>query len=103
MAARKPTRKPTGRERERLRQERKRRGWSANTVANKLHNLGVEPGVLEDQLGVDGRTVYRWESGVTQPNPVYVALLSILYNLPPEQLDLPPLVLPVGPPPTAQP
>jgi DNA-binding transcriptional regulator YiaG len=89
-------RKPTGRERERLRQERKRRGWSANTVANKLHNLGIERGVAEHQLGVDGRTVYRWESGRTQPNPVYAALLSILYNLPPEELDLPPLVIPVA-------
>jgi hypothetical protein len=67
-------------------------------VANKLHNLGIERGVPEDQLGVDGRTVYRWESGVTQPNPVYVALLSILYDLPPEHLHLPALVIPVASP-----
>jgi hypothetical protein len=67
-------------------------------VANKLHNLGIEYGVPEDQLGVDGRAVIRWESGQTQPNQVYTALLSILYNLPPEQLDLPPLVIPVATP-----
>jgi hypothetical protein len=67
-------------------------------VANKLHNLGIEHGVPEDQLGVDGRAVIRWESGQTQPNQVYTALLSILYNLPPEKLDLPPLVIPVSSP-----
>jgi DNA-binding transcriptional regulator YiaG len=88
-------RKPTGRERNRLYLERKRRGWSANTVANQVHNLGIEYGVPADQLGVDGRTVYRWESGATQPNPLYVALLSILYTQPPEELDLPPLVIPL--------
>src|SRR5439155_15413901 len=90
------TRKLTGRERENLRRARTRRGWSANAVANKLHNLGIDRSVPEDQLGVDGRAVLRWESGKTQPNQIYTALLSLLYNLPPEQLDLPPLVIPVA-------
>jgi tetratricopeptide (TPR) repeat protein len=91
-------RQTTGRERENLRQARTRRGWSANTVANKLHNLGIDHGVPEDQLGVDGRAVLRWEGGRTQPNHIYTALLSLLYNVPPEELDLPPLVLPVASP-----
>jgi transcriptional regulator with XRE-family HTH domain len=78
-----------------LRRERRRRGWSENDTATRLYNLGIEHGIPEDQLGVDARAVSRWELGRTQPNQTYTALLSRLYELPPEQLDLPPLVLPV--------
>jgi hypothetical protein len=96
-------RKATGRERDKLRQQRTRRGWSENDVAIRIYNLGTEHGVPEDQLGVDGRAVGRWELGKTQPNQTYTALLSRLYNLPPKQLDLPPLVLPVASPEYAAP
>jgi transcriptional regulator with XRE-family HTH domain/tetratricopeptide (TPR) repeat protein len=51
------------------------------------------------QLDVDARSVGRWELGKTQPNPTYTALLSLLYSLPSEHLDIPPLVLPVASPP----
>jgi hypothetical protein len=92
------TPKATGRERQNLRRERRRRGWSENDAAIRLYNLGTEHGVPEDQLGVDARAVSRWELGKTQPNQTYTALLSLLYEVPPEHLDLPPLVLPVGSP-----
>jgi tetratricopeptide (TPR) repeat protein len=90
------TRKVTGSERENLRLQRTRRGWSENEAAFRIYQLGADHGVPEDQLGVDGRAVGRWELCKTLPNQVYTALLSLLYNLPPEQLDLPPLVLPVA-------
>jgi tetratricopeptide (TPR) repeat protein len=94
--ARMTTPKATGRERTNMRRERRRRGWSENDTAIRLYNLGIEHGIREDQLGVDARAVSRWELGRTQPNQTYTALLSLLYDLPPEQLDLPPVVLPVG-------
>jgi len=39
---------------------------------------------------------HRWSLAKTQPNQLYTALLSLLFELPPEELGLPPLVLPVG-------
>jgi transcriptional regulator with XRE-family HTH domain len=87
-----------GQPRPRLRRARKERGWSGNDVAVKLYNLGIENHVPEHKLGVDARTVSNWELGKREPNETYTALLSLLYELPPSQLDLSPLVLPVPEP-----
>ncbi len=84
--------------RSRLRRARKQRGWSESDVAIRLYNLGIEHGVPERKLGVDARTVSGWELGKREPNETYTALLSLLYELPPSQLDLPALVLPVAEP-----
>src|SRR5712671_1828575 len=84
--------------RPRLRRARKERGWSQNDAAVKLYNLGLKLGVLEADLGVDARQFSRWELGKAQPNQTYTALLSRLYERPPDQLDLPPVVLPIAVP-----
>jgi transcriptional regulator with XRE-family HTH domain len=96
--ARVTTREASGRfqPRPNLRRERRKRGWAENDVAVRLYNLGVEHRVPEDELGVDARTVSRWELGKSRPNQTYTALLSLLFNLPPEQLGLRPLVIPTG-------
>jgi hypothetical protein len=67
-------------------------------LAVRLYNLGIERGIPEHKLGVDARTVSGWELGKREPNETYTALLSLLFELPPSQLDLPPLILPVREP-----
>src|SRR5579872_420619 len=84
--------------RPKLRRARMQRGWSGSDLAVNLYNLGIERGVPEHKLGVDARTVSGWELGKREPNETYTALLSVLFGLPPSQLDLPALVLPVAEP-----
>ena len=55
-----------------LRQERERRGWSRNYIA--------------EQIGVDVVTVGRWERGERLPHPVYRQLLCSLFEM--NALDL---------------
>ena len=76
-----------------LRHQRLRRGWSLDYVADKLHDLGIARGVPPEKLGADARMVSRWELGRSEPAERYIALLCLLFNLPPEQLDLPKLVI----------
>ena len=80
--------------RPKLRRARKACGWSEADVATKLYNLGVDDGLDEDDLGVDARTVSGWELYGRRPKQHYVALLSRLFQCPPEDLDLPRVVLP---------
>src|SRR5215471_12772901 len=84
----------------RLRRARKERGWSQNDAAAKLYALGIELGVAEADLGVDARQISRWEGAKARPGPLYTALMSRLYGLPTDELDLPPVVLPVAPVPS---
>jgi len=72
--------------RERLRSERERRGWSQDEVADRLCALAASRG--EAALGVGGYMVGRWERGFRNPNPQYARLLSVLFELPAEELDL---------------
>ena len=51
----------------RLRYERERRGWSQDKVAEKL--------------GTDGRSVGRWERGVTNPTSYYQEKLCELCHV----------------------
>src|SRR5919197_3098821 len=61
-----------------LRQYRLARGWSLDDVAERLAELGHECG--EDNLGVNGLMVGRWERGERRPAPPYPKLLCVLYQ-----------------------
>src|SRR5580765_6129801 len=58
-----------------LRAERIQHGWSQAKLA--------------EELGVDTRTVRRWERGQAVPFPYYRQKLSTLFGKTPEQLGLP--------------
>jgi transcriptional regulator with XRE-family HTH domain len=71
---------------ERLRYQRKLRGWTLDDVAEQLHRqTETIPGA---ELGVDAHMVGRWERGVRRPSPRYVAQLCRLFELSADQLGL---------------
>ncbi|HEY8200987.1 MAG TPA: helix-turn-helix transcriptional regulator, partial [Actinomycetota bacterium] len=61
-----------------LRDHRLARGWSLDDVSKRLAELGRECG--EDNLGVNGLMVGRWERGERRPAPPYPKLLCVLYQ-----------------------
>jgi len=69
---------------ERLRLQRRLRGWTLDEVAEGLHRLSMGGA----ELGVDAHMVGRWERGVRRPAPRYVALLCRLFELPADELGL---------------
>src|SRR2546423_6108940 len=69
---------------ERLRYQRRLRGWTIDDVAERLHRLAMGG----PELGVDAHMVGRWERGVRRPAPRYVALLCRLFELPGDDLGL---------------
>jgi len=69
---------------ERLRYQRRLRGWTLDEVAERLHRLAASG----PELGVDAHMVGRWERGVRRPAPRYVALLGRLFELSPDELGL---------------
>jgi len=69
---------------ERLRYQRRLRGWTLDEVAERLHRLSMGG----PELGVDAHMAGRWERGVRRPAPRYVALLCQLYGLPADELGL---------------
>jgi transcriptional regulator with XRE-family HTH domain len=69
---------------ERLRYQRRLRGWTLDEVAEGLHRLSMGGA----ELGVDAHMVGRWERGVRRPAPRYVALLCRLFELPADELGL---------------
>jgi transcriptional regulator with XRE-family HTH domain len=69
---------------ERLRHQRRLRGWTLDEVAEGLHRLSTGGA----ELGVDAHMVGRWERGVRWPAPRYVALLCRLFELPADELGL---------------
>jgi transcriptional regulator with XRE-family HTH domain len=69
---------------ERLRYQRRLRGWTLDDVAERLHRLAMRG----PELGVDAHMVGRWERGVRRPAPRYVGLLSQLFELSADELGL---------------
>src|ERR1700730_10518948 len=82
-----------------LRVQRQLRGWSRDEVVDGLHRLAVSGGELEP--GVDAAMVGRWERGTRWPGPQSVRLLSILFELPAEELGIVPGEEPEPPIPSA--
>ena len=74
------------RQNERLRLQRRLRGWSQDDVAAGLHRVAA--GLDEPELGVDAAMVSRWERGTRKPCARYVRLLCHLFELPAEQLGV---------------
>jgi len=73
-------------ENERLRAQRKLRGWSQEDVARGLVGAGIEIG--EKQLGVTRHLVSRWERGITSPRAPYPKILCRLFDTNAEELGL---------------
>ena len=73
-------------ENERLRVQRKLRGWSQEDVARGLVGAGIEIG--EKQLGVTRPLVSRWERGITSPRAPYPKILCRLFDTNAEELGL---------------
>jgi transcriptional regulator with XRE-family HTH domain len=71
---------------QRLRLQRRLRGWSQEEVAAGLHSLAASLG--QPELGVDATMVGRWERGTRRPRPRYVRLLVRLFELPAEELGV---------------
>ena len=71
-----------------LRDYRLARGWSLDDVAKRLAELGRQCG--EDNLGVNGLMVGRWERGERRPAPPYPKLLCLLYQATTAELLLAP-------------
>jgi transcriptional regulator with XRE-family HTH domain len=71
---------------QRLRLQRRLRGWSQDEVAAGLHRLAASLG--EPELGVDATMVGRWERGTRRPRPRYVRLLCRLFELSADQLGV---------------
>jgi transcriptional regulator with XRE-family HTH domain len=68
----------------RLRHQRQLRGWTLEDVAEGLYLLADDG----SELGVGPHMVGRWERGVRRPSPRYIRLLSLLFELPADQLGL---------------
>jgi transcriptional regulator with XRE-family HTH domain len=81
-----------------LSRARKRRGWSQEKAVEQVERKLAEhcssstgKRVPAGLLRLDIRQLARWESGETTPRPLYVWLLSEIYGLKPEELNLPPV------------
>lgn len=72
-----------------LRRQRLARGWTEDDVAAGLHSVAVELGET-DSPRVDANHVSKWERGARQPGRYYAPRLCLLFELPPEELGLPP-------------
>ncbi len=62
-------------ENERLRAQRRLRGWSQEDVVRGLVGVGIEIG--ERQIAVTRQLISRWERGVTSPRAPYPKLLCL--------------------------
>ena len=68
----------------RLHWERRQRGWTLEEVAGKLRHHAVRLGRPEWEL--DAGLVERWEQGREDPEPRHLRLLSVVFDLPIEEL-----------------
>lgn len=69
-----------------LREHRLDRGWSLGDVAKRLVAIGREAD--EDNLGVNGTMVGRWERGERHPGAPYPKLLCLLFQASASELGL---------------
>ncbi len=81
-----------------LRRARKDRGWGVERAVEQAHRKLAEyrstmtgDAIPAELLGLDARQLLRWENGETTPRPLSVWLMSRMYGLAPEDLDMPPL------------
>jgi transcriptional regulator with XRE-family HTH domain len=77
----------TGQSNDKLRRERRRRGWSQRDVADRMGEAARAKGLSEPR--VDPDYVSKWERGIKQPDPYHVYLLCLAFELPSDRLGLP--------------
>jgi transcriptional regulator with XRE-family HTH domain len=80
------------RKRYKLAEARRNHHLTQDGAASEIYKLGIVLGYAPDKLGVDARTVSRWERGDVDPSPHYVRIMCRLYQQPEELLDLAPFV-----------
>lgn len=68
----------------RLHWERRQRGWTLEEVATKLRHHAIRLGRAPQEL--DAELVDRWEQGSQAPELRHLRLLSLVYDLPIEEL-----------------
>lgn len=68
----------------RLHWERRQRGWTLEEVASKLRHQAIRLGRAAQELDAD--LVGRWEQGSRSPELRHLRLLSLVYDLPIEEL-----------------
>jgi transcriptional regulator with XRE-family HTH domain len=73
---------------DRLKLERRRRGWTQNQLADRMFQVAGKRGLLIP-TGLSGFYVSRWERGVVQPDYHSVHLLCLAFDLPADRLGLP--------------
>src|SRR5215472_8827361 len=73
---------------DRLKLERRRRGWTQNDVAERMRRI-AEDRHLTIPSGLSAFYVSRWERGAVQPDYHSTHLLCLTFDLPSEQLGLP--------------
>jgi len=73
-----------------LRQQRLKRGWSLQRVADALYELSLK--LHARHCGANGDMIGEWERGIKVPSPFYRELLCHLYEMDAEQLGF------MGPP-----
>ena len=66
-----------------LRRQRDLRGWSRQDLVNEIGKL--EP---EYELGLDVKTVARWEKGECKPSHFYRKRLCLLFSMNAEELGI---------------
>jgi transcriptional regulator with XRE-family HTH domain len=81
MAGKSPRRSRASR---RLHWERRQRGWTLEEVAAKLRHHAIRMGRAPHEL--DAELVGRWERGSRPPELRHLRLLSLVYDLPIEEL-----------------
>jgi len=75
-------------ERNRIRSERRRRGWTQEMLVARMYRAATDHGLPAPQ-GLNANYISRWERGVVQPQPHHVHLLCLAFELSSEQLGLP--------------
>jgi transcriptional regulator with XRE-family HTH domain len=73
---------------DRLKLERRRRGWTQNDVADRMQKAARKHGLTVPR-GLNGLYISRWERGAVQPDYHSIHLLCLAFDLPPDRLGLP--------------
>ncbi len=71
----------------RLRIERRRRGWTQQDLVNVILRTVRLRGMSEPK-GLSANYVSRWERDIVQPDPYHAYLICLTFDLPPDQLGL---------------
>ncbi len=51
------------------------------TLKSARVNIGLTQSELARKVGVNKKTIWSWENGITFPNPEQINLLCIIFNL----------------------